>query len=102
LNGSTPVSRGKLSPADNGSNAKARLGGRNGYEAGLGEEWSKRVASWAMHGQMPQDYTVVPGSTEIGYDIRGDEAVLVARRAVEVDFGDGYKKRYWVMNQISE
>jgi len=34
-------------------------------------------------------------STEIGYDIRSDNAVLIARKAVEVNFGSGYRKRYW-------
>jgi hypothetical protein len=38
----------------------------------------------------------VPGSTEIGYDIQGNEAILIARKAVEVNFGSGYRKRYWV------
>jgi hypothetical protein len=47
-------------------------------------------------GVSPLDVTVVPGSTEVGYAVRGNLAQLVARRAIEVDFGSGYRKRYWV------
>lgn len=47
-------------------------------------------------GVSPVAVEVVPGSTEIGYDIRGNLAQLAARRAIEVDFGSGYRKRYWV------
>jgi hypothetical protein len=45
---------------------------------------------------MPLEFTTVPNSTEIGYDIDGDEAILIARKAIEVNFGNGYRKRYWV------
>jgi hypothetical protein len=43
----------------------------------------------------------VPGSTEIGYAVRGNVAALVARKAIEVDFGSGYRKRYWVEAEIA-
>jgi len=68
------------------------------YEQMLASEFSKQLASLVGKGggRMPTDFTTVPGSTEIGYDIQGDEAVLIARKAVEVNFGNGYRKRYWV------
>lgn len=68
------------------------------YEQMLAAEFSKQVTSWVAKGGggMPLGFTTVPGSTEIGYDIRSDEAVVIARKAVEVDFGNGYRKRYWV------
>jgi hypothetical protein len=66
------------------------------YEQALAAEWSKRLAVHAISGKMPVDFTTVPGSIEIGYDIRGDAAVLIARKAMEVDFGGGYRKRYWI------
>jgi hypothetical protein len=72
------------------------------YEQKLAGEFSKRLASWAAKGAMPVAFTTVPGSTEIGYDIRGDAAVLIAQKAVEVDFGRGYRKRYWVTTPLYE
>jgi hypothetical protein len=72
------------------------------YEQSLAAEFSKRLASWVVRGGMPLNFTTVPGSTELGYDIRGNEAVLIARKAIEVDFGSGYRKRYWVTAPISE
>lgn len=74
------------------------------YEQMLAAEFSKLLTSWVVKGggRMPLGFTTVPGSTEIGYDIRGDEAVLIARKAVEVDFGNGYRKRYWVTTPLFE
>jgi Fe-S cluster assembly ATPase SufC len=42
----------------------------------------------------------VPDTTEVGYDLRGNEGRLVARREVEVDFGGGIRKRYEVVAPI--
>jgi hypothetical protein len=95
-------------PSEEGPVAKPRARDVTGYEQMLAEEWTKRLASWVIRGKAPLQYTVVPGSTEIGYDIRGNEAILVARRAVEVELGNepdtnvSYKKRYWVMAPILE
>lgn len=86
-----------MNGATNGTIGKLRTADVAGYETLLSEEWTKRVAYWAVEGKMPLHYTVVPGSTEVGYDIRGNQAIIVARRAVEVDFGNGYLKRYWVV-----
>jgi len=72
------------------------------YEQRLATEFGKQLASWVARGAMPLEFTTVPGSTEIGYDIRGNVAVLVARKAVEVDFGNGYRKRYWVTTPLFE
>jgi len=43
----------------------------------------------------------VPDTTEIGYHIRGNEGMLVARREVEIDFGGGMRKRYEVIAPIT-
>jgi len=73
------------------------------YEQLLAEEWAKLLASrWVVRGEMPLRFTVVPGSTEVGYDIRGNDAVVVARRAIEADFGSGYLARYWVTVPLVE
>ena len=39
---------------------------------------------------------MVPGTTEVRFDIQGDHAVLVAQRSVELDFGGLFKKRYLI------
>jgi len=77
--------------------ARPRATDAAGYEQLLAQEWGRRVASsWAVRGEMPLSFTEVPGSTEVGYDIRGNTASLVARRAIEADFGGVLRKRYWV------
>jgi hypothetical protein len=45
-------------------------------------------------GQGPVGFSVVPGSTEVGYDLTTDTAELIATRTIEVDFGSGYRKLY--------
>jgi hypothetical protein len=65
-----------------------------GVEQQIGSAWADLLARWVMKGRMPAGYTVVPGSTEVGYAIRGDQAFLVAVREVDVDFGSGLYKRY--------
>jgi hypothetical protein len=62
----------------------------------LNGEARKLLASWIAQGQAPIQFAFVPGSMEIGYEIQGDEAVPGARRIIDVDFGDGYRKRYWI------
>jgi hypothetical protein len=52
----------------------------------------RRIAASA--GDMPSGFYIVPGTTEVGYDIEGETASLVAQREVELDFGGGIKKRY--------
>jgi hypothetical protein len=73
-----------------------------GYERLLAAEWRKRLAGWVVRGDAPAQYTIVPGSTEIGYEVRGNQAIIVARRAIEVDFGHGFRKRYWLIAPIVE
>jgi len=84
------------SPSE-GPIARPRATDAAGYEQLLAQAWARRVASgWAVRGEMPLGFTVVPGSTEVGYDIRGNTTSLVARRAIEADFGGVLRKRYWV------
>jgi hypothetical protein len=73
-----------------------------GYERLLAAQWRKRLATWLARGEAPAQYSIVPGSTEIGYQLRGNQAIIVARRAIEVDFGQGYRKRYWLTAPIVE
>lgn len=65
-----------------------------GVEQRLGKAWAQQLARWVIKGQMPVGYTVVPESTEVGYAIQENQAVVVAARDIEVDFGNGLFKRY--------
>ncbi|CAN5586975.1 DUF6345 domain-containing protein [soil metagenome] len=72
-----------------------------GYERLLDRAWAKQSEIWAS-GPKPVGYATVPDSTEVGYEIDGNNAYIAARRQIEVDFGGGYKKRYWVTAPIFE
>jgi hypothetical protein len=80
------------SPMQRSAIAQSRIGNGTGYEELLAREWTKPIASMVVRGQAPVEFATVPGSTEIGYDIRGNEAILVAQRVVEVHLGNGYRK----------
>lgn len=83
--------------SQDGPIARPRATDERGYEQLLAREWADRVAHrWVVRGEMPLSFTVVPFSREVGYDIQGNTAVVVAREAIEVDFGDGLRARYWV------
>jgi Family of unknown function (DUF6345) len=66
------------------------------HESELRVAVGRRLRELIGKGASPVGVETVPGSTEIGYAIRGDLAQLVAQRAIEVDFGFGYRKRYLV------
>jgi hypothetical protein len=87
-------------PPENYPNAITKASALERYDRALDDEARKILASWVLQGQTPLQFSVVPKSTEIGYDIRGDEAVPIARRSVEVDFGGGFHMRCWVTAPI--
>jgi hypothetical protein len=67
----------------------------------LAKAFSERLRRLASSsGDMPVGFAVVPGTTEIGYDVEGDAALLAAQREVELDFGGGLKKRYLLKARI--
>jgi hypothetical protein len=68
----------------------------------LAEAWQERMKDWLLKGRMPRQYSIVPGTYEIGYAIKGNEALLVARNDIEVDCGSGYLKRYSIEVPIFE
>jgi len=94
---SRPV-RSASAPPPQGDIAPVLAPEPSNYEQLLAAEFSRQLASLSARGGagMPLEFTTVPNSTEIGYDIDGDEAILIARKAIEVNFGNGYRKRYWV------
>jgi hypothetical protein len=73
-----------------------------GIEAALAGELRERLLMSAVKGPAPVGYDVVPGSTVVGYDQRGDRAIPVVRREVELDFGGGLRKRYAQVAPLSE
>jgi hypothetical protein len=73
---------------------EAPIGGLGEPEQMLAEAWQRQMKNWVISGRLPVQYKVVPGTYEIGYAIKGNEAVLVARNDIEVDCGQGYLKRY--------
>jgi hypothetical protein len=68
----------------------------------LSAAWQDRMKLWAVRGRMPERYAVVPGSFEIGYVIRGNSAVLVAREEIEADCGGGFLKRFVIETPIQQ
>jgi len=60
----------------------------------LSAVWQERMKTWVLTGRMPERYAVVPGSFEVGYVIRGNNAILVAREEIEADCGGGFLKRF--------
>lgn len=66
----------------------------------LGEAWRTHRAR-AAHSEAAERVAPVADTTEVGYHIRGNEAGLVARREIEVDFGNGIQKRYEVLAPIA-
>ena len=85
-------------PPGSGAIAAAATADEPDPEQRLAEVWSNQLASWAgPQGRAPSDAVVVPGTTEVGYEVIGNEAVLAARRLVEVGLGRGCRKQYWVV-----
>jgi hypothetical protein len=60
----------------------------------------RRLRRATAGGRFPRDVRVVPNTTEVGYAMRDSDAVLVARREVELDFGRGLSKRYVIEEPI--
>ena len=69
---------------------------QKGYEQLLAKGLKDFLATLTVKGSTPVQYTTVPGTTEIGYEVRDDEATLSIRRGIEVDFGSGFHMRYWI------
>jgi len=67
----------------------------------LANAWQQRMKAFVINGSMPRAFAPVPGSTEVGYAIHGNTAILVVRQEVEVDFGHGLRKRYIVEEPIT-
>jgi hypothetical protein len=65
-------------------------------EARIYDTWQQRMKDWVVRDRMPRKWSPVPGTYEIGYAIKGNDAILAARQEFEVDFGGGYFKRYSV------
>lgn len=89
---------GVSGPGSETKGLQARGGGDP--ERLLSEAWLGHRALAAREPAIAQAAEAVPDTTEVGYHIRGNEGMLVARREVEVDFGGGIRKRYEVIAPI--
>lgn len=49
---------------------------------------------------MPSSTTIVPDTTEVGYEIDDNIAYLAARQLVETSLGNGYRKHHHVLAPI--
>jgi hypothetical protein len=66
-------------------------------EAMLSAAWQEKMKTWVLsNNTLPKRYAVVPDSYEIGYVIRGNNAILMAREEIEADCGGGFTKRFVV------
>lgn len=74
------------------------------YEQLLASESNKILSSLTTNNENKGSltFTTIPNSTELGYDIRGNQAVLIARKVIEVTFGNLYHKLYWVKVPLFE
>ncbi len=92
----------KINDGDSPSLASPKATEVTGYEGLLTAQWQKSLASWIVKGSIPLEFHPVPGTTEVGYEIRQNDAILAVRRLMEADFGSGYRKQYWVVATILE
>jgi hypothetical protein len=108
---SRPVERlrrggvGDMPPAPDGQRMaapSAPVPADGGIESAFASVLRDRLLGIATRGDAPLGYEVVPGSTVVGYDVRGDSARPVARREVEFDFGSGLRKRYALVAPLGE
>jgi Family of unknown function (DUF6345) len=89
-------------PEPGGETQGIRARGGGDPERLLAEAWGAHRAPAAREQETAEQAVPVPDTTEVGYDVRGNEGRLVARREVEVEFGEGIRKRYEVIAPIVE
>ncbi|WP_309134208.1 DUF6345 domain-containing protein [Cellulomonas sp.] len=88
-------------PSSGTGNRRAGGSDASSIDELLDESLQRRLRRAAAGGRVPSAVHAVPESTEVGYAVRGDAAVLVARREVEVGFGHGLAKRYVLEEPIT-
>ncbi len=87
-------------PPPGGQAAGVQPRGDGDIERLLSEAWRDHRAPVAREAATGQQAEGVPDTTEVGYHLCGNEGRLVARREVEVDYGEGIRKRYEVIAPI--
>lgn len=65
-------------------------------DTALANAFGDRLRHLLLKGPAPVGFSTVPGTSEVGYEMRNSEAVIIAQRAVEVEFTGGFRKRYWI------
>ncbi|MEV4415958.1 DUF6345 domain-containing protein [Catellatospora sp. NPDC049609] len=86
-------------PSENGVTG-GMVTGVAAVDAALDAALQRRLRRIAAGGRVASGVRAVPNTTEVGYAMRDGDAVLVARREVEIDFGHGLAKRYAIEEPI--
>lgn len=76
--------------------ATARDGSAPDPATALDWAFNRQLRNVLLTGPAPISFNTVPNTIEVGYYLQGNQAALVAQRAVEVEFAGGFRKRYWV------
>ena len=94
--------RGAVEPSPPGQPRATASAAADNPDAALANAFGTKLRAMLAVGSTPVGYSRVPGTKEIGYEIRGDSAVLAAKQAVELEFEEGYRKRIWVVADLFE
>jgi len=88
-------------PPDNGQVRSPRRPGLSSVDELLDAPLQRLLRTLSAGGHVPTQVRTVPDSTDIGYSLQGTHGRMVAQRTVEVDFGQGLRKRYLVEAPVS-
>lgn len=88
-------------PPDDGQVRRPRRPGLSLVDELLDAPLQRLLRTLSAGGHVPTQVRTVPDSTNIGYSLRGTHGRMVAQRTVEVDFGQGLRKRYVVEAPVS-
>lgn len=88
-------------PSEDGQGRGPGRSGAQSVDELLDEPLQKLLRTRAAAGHAPAWVRTVPDSTDVGYSLRGTHGRMVAQRTVEVDCGQGLRKRYVLEAPIS-
>lgn len=73
-----------------------------GTAQSLARQSARLMRDLAARGAAPLNLTILPGTTEVGYDIRSNTARIVAREGIEIECVRGFRKRYWMQSNLGD
>lgn len=56
----------------------------------------------AARGAAPLNLRILPDTTEIGYGVRSNTARMIARKGIEIECAQGFRKRYWIQSDLGD